>query len=153
MDKHTEAMTAADVQAALARIAATLGGGAHVSIVLTAEVGGSLTRPYWNLSANPHGICSRRDERIFKGATWPEVFEAAEEWAATYAPKRDEALIRRLALDIIDLTDEHGRCTEALLCGRGHSRADIAAHHEAACQRASAMSGNAPFSVVMGGGA
>jgi len=52
-----------------------------------------------------------------------------------------------MALAIIDLTDQHGRCDRAMLTRREFSGAEVDDLKDAACQRASEMSANSPFSV------
>ncbi len=82
-----------------------------------------------------------------KAATWPEAFSAARAWIANYATVHRDSRIRAMALAIIDLTDQHGECTRVMLTRRDFSGAEVEALKDAACQRASEMSANAPFSV------
>lgn len=119
--------------------------GAHVDVSVTC--GRDLVRAV-TVSMYPDGICgAHRAEHIY-GPTIDEALSKAEAWAATYEPIRREAIIRKLALDIIDLKDQHGNVTVAMLRGRKHSQADIDAHKDAACIRAGEMSQGAPFEVV-----
>lgn len=101
------------------------------------------------VSVHPGGLGSGapRGEYLY-GPTIDEALSKAEAWAATYEPIRREAIIRKLALEIIDLKDQHGNVTVAMLRGRKHSQADIDAHKDAACIRAGEMSQGAPFEVV-----
>jgi hypothetical protein len=84
----------------------------------------------------------------FDAPTWSGVFTAAYAWAATYDTVRRNATVRRMALAVIEVTDEHGICTETLLRGKNFIAGEIVEFHEAACVRASEMCANAPFRVV-----
>lgn len=87
------------------------------------------------------------ERHCFKGNTWSDAFTAAFAWAATYQTIAHDGLIRRMALAIIDLTDQHGECLAVHLRGRHFTADDIAGYSVAACQRASEMSAMAPFEV------
>lgn len=94
--------------------------------------------------------CYPGDEAVsFVGKTWPEAIGQAYAWAHSRPAIDRDKLIRRLALAIIDLTDQHGECTERLLRTREFSSAEIREHHEAACTRANEMAGGVPFRVVL----
>ncbi|WP_424140271.1 hypothetical protein [Roseomonas chloroacetimidivorans] len=97
-----------------------------------------------HISIYPLGVCGHGDDQFFKAETWPEAFKAAYEWASTRKPIERERAIRRMALDIIDITDAEGSCSAYALRRRGSYVEELV---EAACQRAGEMSGNAPFSV------
>jgi len=88
----------------------------------------------------------RTVETIY-GETWPEVISKARAWIATHATVHRDSRIRAMALAIIDLTDQHGRCDRAMLMRRSFSGAEVDDLKDAACQRASEMSANAPFVV------
>jgi hypothetical protein len=88
-----------------------------------------------------------RDNKHIRGATWPETITAARAWLATHATVHRDNRIRAMALAIIDLTDQHGRCDRAMLTRREFSGAEIDDLKDAACKRASEMSANAPFVV------
>lgn len=89
-----------------------------------------------------------KETEHFKAHSWPEVFAAAQSWVATHQAVRRNAIVRRMALAVIELTDEHGACTETLLRGKDFTAAEVVEFHEAACVRAGEMTGNAPFSVI-----
>lgn len=101
-----------------------------------------------NVFVYPEGVTGTSKCETFSAPTLADALTAAEAWAATYEPIRIDAIIRKLALDILDLTDQHGSVTVAMLRGRGHSGDDISAHKDAACIRAGEMGGNAPFEVL-----
>lgn len=81
------------------------------------------------------------------GATWREMVANCEAAIATRRVAHVNATIRKMALAVIELTDEHGKCTNRLLRNRQFTDADIAEFGDAACQRAAEMAGNAPFSI------
>lgn len=93
-----------------------------------------------------HGRSGKLRDSII-GATWPEVITEARMWASTHTAVHRDNRIRAMALAIIDLTDQHGRCDRAMLTRREFSGAEVDDLRDAACQRASEMSANAPFSV------
>ncbi len=114
----------------------------------------SLLGSVCSIGIYPMGMCSgsRNDGyKSFGGEDWPEVLTPARAWAAAQSGTHRNATIRRMALAIIEITDEHTKCTEALLRAKGFAAADIAEFHEAACVRAGEMAGNAPFVVLMDG--
>lgn len=86
-------------------------------------------------------------DESFYASTWPEAFAAARAWIANHATVHRDNRIRAMALAIIDLTDQHGRCDRAMLTRREFSGAEVDDLKDAACQRASEMSANSPFSV------
>ncbi len=107
------------------------------------------TKDFAYLSIHTDGMCGKpENHRSFFGKDWPDVFAAAQEWLATHGPVQRNAMIRSMALAIIELTDEHGRCTEAMLRCRGFTAEEIAEFRDAACVRAGEMAGNVPFEVV-----
>lgn len=78
--------------------------------------------------------------------TFAEMFGAAESAIYAFVPRKDEKIIRAMALAIIDITDEHAECTVAELQRRGFTEATILDYHERACRRAEEM-GIGPFQV------
>ena len=141
-----DAMTAADVSACEKVIAALIGGDAEVTFnVCTSFV-------YSGMSAyagvRPHRYPNEAGRWFGFFPTWPEAIRAAHAYAATYAPVQRNATIRRMALAVISLTDEHGTCTEAALIRQKFTAAEVADLHELACERAGEMAGNQPFVVV-----
>ena len=139
-----DAMTARDLELHEDALVKLLGKGAYVHI--------SHTRRYsesgWAyVSMNPKGICGPDSERVcVYGETWPEAVAKAQAWIAARPKVERNAIIRKLALAIIELTDENGRCTVAMLRAKGFDSDEIALHAEA-CQRASEMCANSPFCV------
>ena len=137
------AMTAAEIKRRLAGIKEKLTPGAWVQTSVDPDDLGGV-----RMICYPYGVLDRDSRQCFRGDAFEAVMLEAEEWAAAYGPTRRDAAIRTLALDIIDLTDQHGKCTVSMLRGRGHSQDDIDTYRDAACVRAGEMSGNSPFEVT-----
>ena len=136
----TEAMTAKAVGAHIRALEAMLGD--RADIYSECRYGSA------RLSIYPAGITYSGNEREhIDAATWPEAFAAARAWIANHATVHRDNRIRAMALAIIALTDQHGECTRAMLTRREFSGAEVDALKDAACQRASEMSANAPFAV------
>src|SRR6185437_1368393 len=137
-----DAMTAADLRAECVRLGKMLG---HKSRVGTMSGNEDREERPATVSIYPTGILGN-GEFVF-GATWPEAFAAAEAWIVSRATVHRDTMIRRMALAIIDLVDQHTRCTMADLTRRDSSAAEVREFHEAACARAGEMAGAAPFCV------
>ena len=75
---------------------------------------------------------------------------AVRAWIARFAALGNDT-VRRMALAVISLTDEHGTCTEAALIRQGFTADQVADLHEAACERAGVMCHGVPFVVVRDG--
>lgn len=137
-----EAMTARDLGAHIQALEALMGG-TKAAIYSECRYGKA------TLSIYPNGITGGRDVRgHVDGATWPEAFAAARAWIATHATVHRDNRIRAMALAIIDLTDQFGRCDRAMLTRREFTGAEIDDLKDAACVRASEMSANSPFEVL-----
>ncbi len=138
----TDAMTARDLWQHEKALRSALGACGD-TIVYTRENGVHITLyPVGLLSSTP----GYRAERVAAPA-WPEAFTAARAWLATHATVHRDNRIRAMALAIIDFVDQHGRCDRAMLTRRDFSAAEVDDLKDAACQRASEMSANAPFVV------
>lgn len=97
-----------------------------------------------NISLEATGI----PYKVFFAPTWAEAFAQASAFAASQRVVLRNTLIRKMALAIIELTDEHGECAAIRLTGKGFSPANVAAYHQAACVRAGEMAMGAPFAVL-----
>ncbi len=136
-----DAMTAADLVAHSSEIRKIVGSKCEVYISTHAYGGDAGVQIY------PLGICGHGDDQFLYGATWADALQKAYTWARAYGPTQRNAAIRRMALAIIELTDEHRKCTREMLRCRWFSDTDLDAYCDAACQRAGEMAGNAPFVV------
>ena len=141
-----DAMTAADLYAWEQAIAATISPQARVSIMANNSDGKCAYA-----CVAPYGICNDSNRWYAWFETWPEAIRAAYAHAATLGPVQRNATIRRMALAIISLTDEHGTCTEFALIPHGFTVDQVAELHEAACELAGGMCSVAPFVVVRAG--
>lgn len=83
----------------------------------------------------------------FGNGSFHEGIKKAEAEIKDWKIRSVETNIRKLALAIIETTDEHTHCTAALLRAKGFSANQITEYHAAACARASEMCANAPFVV------
>lgn len=81
------------------------------------------------------------------GKSWEEVFAKGHKWVSQRATVARNTTIRRMALAIIETTDEHGKCTVPLLAAKGFDAGEIREFHALACERAGEMAQGAPFSV------
>ena len=138
-----DAMTAADLWVCERVIAALIGGKAETHITVSCGQHG----PAY-VSVQPHRWPNETGRWFGFFPTWPEAIRAAHAYAATYAPVQRNATIRRMALAVISLTDEHGTCTEAALIRQNFTAAEVADLHELACERAGEMCQNGRFVVV-----
>ena len=138
-----DAMTAQDIVAWSNHLRSLLGGRWEVSISPSPHSPSGET--YWSCNRTDANYRTVEHQYGFV-ASWPEAIAAAQAWIAARPKVERNAIIRKLALAIIELTDENGRCTVAMLRAKGFDSDEIALHAEA-CQRASEMAGNSPFCV------
>lgn len=134
------AMTAAAITAECGRLAATICPKAEVSIVIGRRNEGGI-------GIYEDGICGKAQPHFIHKPTFAEMFTAAEEWIIGRAAIRQNDIVRKMAIAIIEITDEHSTCTRRLL-GLRFSNGEIAAYGDAALARASEMAGNAPFVIA-----
>jgi hypothetical protein len=80
---------------------------------------------------------------------FPDAFAQAREWAAANGIVYRNGLIHQMAMAIIEITDEYGHCSGARLCHKGFVAAEVIDFHLQACERASKMAGNKPFTVLV----
>lgn len=136
-----DTMTATDLLTGIINLRQKLAKSGTVSLA----VGSDDTSPA-TLLVRPEGYGGGECQIIY-GKSWPEVFESARQWIEARKVTFRDSTIRKMALAVIELTDEHGKCTEAMLKRRQFSVEQIAEFHEAACQRANEMCQGAPFRV------
>ncbi|CAB4126998.1 hypothetical protein UFOVP78_36 [uncultured Caudovirales phage] len=136
-----EAMTPAAIKAHLADMARRLGPDGYVSF----SVGNVYETPY--LMMYPDGIGRSGTPKSINDFDLICLLRAGHDYATSYGAIGRDKAIRKLALDVIDLTDQHGICTRAMLRGRGHGETALAHYLDAACERAGEMAAGAPFVV------
>lgn len=134
-----DALTAAQIQAACARLDKEAGGdGCSTAMVsATAYSNGDIACVMVS-----HARFTKNE--FFRARSWPEAFRAAHVWVSTHKAIRRNAIVRRMALAVLEITDERGTCTDTLLLGKDFTAAEIVEFHEAAC----VLDGNSPFVVV-----
>jgi len=138
-----DAMTALELDTHQLEMERRLGEGSHVGLA----VGGWINKGPAFAAIYPDGVGGAARPDYVHGDAWSDVIPATYAWIETHKVVRRDATIRRMALAIIELTDEHTKCTAAMLGRKKFSDAAIAEFHEIACQRAGEMAGNAPFRV------
>ena len=106
------------------------------------------SRDFFCVSVNPAGDILANGQKYWHGPDLTDLLEKAEVWASTQATVQRDAAVRRMALDLIDLKDQHGEITERLLLARKWTVSEIIDLHGLACERAGEMAAGAPFVVV-----
>lgn len=84
--------------------------------------------------------------------TWRDLLTKCEEKWAEFSERHAANLIREMALAIIDITADHGECSDAALRAK-FDAADVMRFGERACEQATEMASNGPFSIVSLSGA
>lgn len=144
--KNDVAMTAAEIRRHCEDVAAVLGGGkADVKLWISAA---DRTPNFVTVMLCPGGV-NDPSYHFEYGDTYRDALAKARDWAQANRTTYRDKLIHRMALAVIDITHEHGQCSEALLRARNFDDADIAVLHGHACARASEMAGGMPFAVAM----
>lgn len=72
--------------------------------------------------------------------TWEAAIAEAREKVAQHLAERSSTIVRRMALTVIEISAEHGCCTEEALLKAGYSKDDVARHGLAACKEAARLS-------------
>ncbi|AWJ88901.1 hypothetical protein Sp245p_03405 [Azospirillum baldaniorum] len=132
-------MNEAEIIAELDAIAAMLpdsGAYAGISISHTDRRYGE--RSPISIQVYPRGI-GKSEALYFRAATFAEAIASAKTGVVDKARAEVEALVRKMALSVIEITADHGECTERLLLIAGFDSSAIAIHHKTACERANAM--------------
>lgn len=142
----TDAMTAPELFAGIQSLRAGLGKSGSVSLIMGSGPSGA---PVY-IILRPDGYGVGKVDHSITGTSWSETLAAARQWIANYKITSRDTTIRKMALAIIDLTDTHGECTDAMLTRHEFSADQIQLFHEAACQRAGEMAAGTPFRVVFG---
>lgn len=145
-DTMAEELTAEDTRRHLRQIAALIHPLAETT--LTVFGGPTMDKSFVSITIYPSGI-GGTDYHFIRATTFADALAQARTWATTHGAVLRNTLIRRMALAVIEITDEHGHCTEGLLRAKTFTATQIADTHVAACQRASEMAGNAPYRVVL----
>jgi hypothetical protein len=84
--------------------------------------------------------------------TFRELLSNCEAKWAEHSDLHAKNLIRRMALKIIEITADIGECSDAALRAE-FSRADVERYGDRACEHATEIASNGPFSIVRTSGA
>lgn len=139
LNSRVDLTTPAGIQAEMARLVKMISGNCpYASIVISQNS--------FSLVVEDDLLSGKKIARI-KANSFEEMIEKAETEIKAWKIRNVETDIRKLALAIIETTDEHTHCTAALLRAKGFSANQITEYHVAACARASEMCANSPFVV------
>jgi hypothetical protein len=82
-----------------------------------------------------------------EGDTWRELLADCEARWAAHRALHESNIVRKMALAIIAITADQGECTDAALRAE-FDPGDVARHGEAACDAATEMASNGPFTII-----
>lgn len=137
-------MTPVEIKAALAAIAAEAGPKAWIDTCINPERNDARLV---SASMYPAGIVERHVV-IGYGADFAEAIADLQEKWAEHRTKADGALVRKMALAIIEVTGDHGECSDAALRGAGFYQSQIDRIGSLACAEATRLAAGGPFSIV-----
>lgn len=136
------------VEAELNRLEEEVGDRAEVSLTISGKRGRIFPEPV-RVALYPQGMANTR--LVAAGQTVTGTLaEVRNQWLAKAAAIR-EATLRKMALEIVRLTDELGECTDAALRQKFGVQ-DVEQLAEEAVERANRMAGKGPFTVRRMGG-
>jgi len=145
-DAAIQDLTVSEAKAELTALANEIGSKAEVYAHLVSHHSRLLSG-----CINPYGILDRTSIRA-DGATWRELIDALREAWAEYADLHATNTIREMAVAIITITADLGECTDAALRAK-FDGADVTRYGDRACEAATEMASNGPFSIVKLSGA
>jgi hypothetical protein len=142
-------MTPAEIKDRIEAFAKSIGPKAYVSISVStgSDTHGLVIASLWPESlTGEHHVTVRAD--TFAKAL--DKLEAAWDDARDLA---DKNTIRKMALAIIEITGDQGRCSDAALRGAGFSQQQIDRLGSRACAEATRLASGGPFEIVRTAGA
>lgn len=140
----TQDLTHADAVAAFKALAKGAGPNAEASISLNASSWSA--GPPLHGALYPHGLGKDAAIRV-DAETYADLLAALKAKWAEHADAAFAQTIRDMALKIISITADEGSCSEFTLC-KAFSPADVKAYGLRACDEATRIAGNGPFSIV-----
>lgn len=147
----TEDLTHAEARDAFKALAREMGANAEVSVGLHIN-SYSIDKTILAASFWPEGLTGNGLHLSVKADTYRELLEAAEaEWTEC-SDLHASNTIRKMALAIIEITADLGECTDAALRAK-FDGADVTRYGDRACEAATEMASNGPFSIVKLSGA
>ena len=85
---------------------------------------------------------------------WSEIFSLLQEAWAAHHDEHCRRMTKKMALRIIEITDDQGECTDSALRGIwDFTDADVQEFGPGACAKADEMAGRGPFSITTIAGA
>lgn len=137
-------MTPVEIKAALAAIASEAGPKAWIDACINPD---RADARLVSAAMYPTGIVERH-VIVGYGADFAEaIADLREKWVADFA-KAEAALVRRMALAIIEITGDQGKCSDAALRGAGFGQSQIDRIGSLACADATRLAAGGPFSIV-----
>jgi hypothetical protein len=94
----------------------------------------------------PNGVGKSDAVRAYAN-TYAAVISALKAEWAKHADTASAKTIRDMALKIISITADEGTCSELSLC-RAFSAGEVKTYGDRACEEATRIAGNGPFSIV-----
>lgn len=146
-------ITHAEAMAAFKALVGQMGAGADLSVGLDmgpyGKPSGVLRATFW-----PNGLTASTGRTQFGVAadSYRELLAASEAAWAERSDLHATNTIREMALAIISITADLGECTDAALRAK-FDGADVTRYGDRACEAATEMASNGPFSIVKLSGA
>lgn len=135
----------AEAVEAFKAFAAEMGPSATVIVALNSSQFGRDKLPL-RVSLYPRGVGYDRLISV-DGASYAELLDNAKAALAEHDDKHGAETIRKMALQIISITADAGSCSEFSLC-KTFSPAEVKTYGDRACEEATRIAGNGPFSIV-----
>lgn len=110
------------------------------------------TGPALRASIYTQGIVGAGAQLNASGDSYRELLAACEAKWADHSDLHAVNVIREMALAIIAITADFGECTDAALRAK-FDAVDVLRHGDRACEQATEMASNGPFSIVKLAGA
>jgi hypothetical protein len=134
-------MSPAEIKARLATLCASVGPNASASVHIGISFGGDVYA-----ALRPDGYGSETNLTAY-GSSFDEALSGIERAWLEHAVSHRSATVRKMALTVIELTSDHGCCTDAAL------RAEFGAHDvkalgAAAVAEATRLSEGGPFRIL-----
>lgn len=140
----THDLSHAEAAEAFRAFAAEIGPKAEVYVALNVHFDSFSEKLH--VSIYPKGICKSCAAYVYSD-TYTEALAAARSKWAEVGDESAAETIRSMALKIISITADEGVCSELSLV-RAFSAAEVKSYGERACEEATRISGNRPFTIV-----
>jgi len=136
-------MTPTEIKAALKAIAVDAGPKAYASIDISADSRATISAGLYPEGITGHSMCIRVEADDFS-----EVIDKLNRAWEARRDLQDKQTIRKMALSVIEISTDHGECSDAALRGAGFSQRQIDAMGATACSEATRLAAGGPFSIV-----